>query len=107
MTTQDTATPWRLDLWLILVFLVFGFFIGMIEAGRSPVLCMAVQGGTFAACMLAVGGWYLSTFAGGTPPDEREPYNNAVVRAGVIASMFWGIAGMLEGVIDALQLSFL
>ncbi len=33
-------------------------------------------------------------------------YNDAVVRAGVIASMFWGIVGFLAGLVIALQLAF-
>ncbi|HEU0069766.1 MAG TPA: cytochrome-c oxidase, cbb3-type subunit I [Alphaproteobacteria bacterium] len=36
----------------------------------------------------------------------EEGYNDAVVRAGVIATMFWGLAGFLVGLILALQLAF-
>jgi cytochrome c oxidase cbb3-type subunit 1 len=36
----------------------------------------------------------------------EERYNNSIVRAGVIASMFWGLAGLLAGVVIALQLAF-
>src|SRR5581483_7687607 len=43
---------------------------------------------------------------GRTPADETRPYADAVIKAGVAASMFWGIAVMLVGVIIALQLSF-
>src|SRR3954467_12385435 len=45
-------------------------------------------------------------YVGRTPADERGQYADAVVKAGVVASMFWAIAGMLVGVIIALQLSF-
>ena len=38
--------------------------------------------------------------------DERGTYADSVIKAGVVASMFWGIAGMLVGLIIALQLSF-
>ena len=44
--------------------------------------------------------------SGRIPQDERGPYADAVIKAGVVASMFWGIAGMLVGLIIALQLSF-
>ncbi|MDZ4778164.1 MAG: cytochrome-c oxidase, cbb3-type subunit I [Alphaproteobacteria bacterium] len=42
------------------------------------------------------------------PNEEtvRTRYEDGVVKAGVIASTFWGIAGLLVGVIIALQLSF-
>jgi cytochrome c oxidase cbb3-type subunit 1 len=33
-------------------------------------------------------------------------YENGIVKAGVIASMFWGLAGLLVGVVIALQLAF-
>ena len=46
------------------------------------------------------------TNAGRVPADEKAQYADAVVKAGVIASVFWGIAGMLVGLIIALQLSF-
>jgi cytochrome c oxidase cbb3-type subunit I len=47
-----------------------------------------------------------------TDPDarasarSRADYNNAVVKAGVIATVFWGIAGFLIGDILAWQLAF-
>jgi len=39
-------------------------------------------------------------------PNDASRYENGVVKAGVIASMFWGVAGLLVGLIIALQLSF-
>src|SRR4029078_427166 len=41
-----------------------------------------------------------------TPADEKRQYAEAVVKAGVGASMFWGIVGILVGVIIPPQLSF-
>ena len=43
-----------------------------------------------------------ATITGG----EGETYLDGVVRAGVIATVFWGIAGFLVGLILALQLAF-
>src|SRR6202012_1897596 len=57
-------------------------------------------------CMLGIGAWYLGYYAYRTPQDESGPYANDVVKAGVIAAMVWGIAGMAGGLIRALQLSF-
>ena len=101
----QTYNPWRLDLLLIPIILVLGFTAGLLEAGMSHDPAMSIQGATFAICMGVVMIWYLWTYGYRTPPDELEPYNNAVVRAGVIASMFWGIAGFLVGVIIAFQLA--
>ena len=50
--------------------------------------------------------WLLRRYADGIPADDVSPYANDVIKAGVIASMFWGIAGMLVGVVIALQLAF-
>jgi len=40
------------------------------------------------------------------PVQDITAYQDDVVRAGVIATAFWGIAGLLVGVIIALQLTF-
>ncbi|MBL8629213.1 MAG: cytochrome-c oxidase, cbb3-type subunit I [Rhodospirillaceae bacterium] len=39
-------------------------------------------------------------------PQPLSTYNDEVIKAGVIAAVFWGIAGFLVGLIIALQLSF-
>jgi cytochrome c oxidase cbb3-type subunit 1 len=38
--------------------------------------------------------------------DDRPNYNEAIVRAGVIASTFWGLIGFVAGLWIALQLAF-
>lgn len=43
----------------------------------------------FAASMLGIGIWYLITYGDKLPEDERKGYANAVVKADVIASIFW------------------
>jgi cytochrome c oxidase cbb3-type subunit I len=40
------------------------------------------------------------------PAAGDMPYNDALVRAGVIASTFWGVVGFLVGLVIALQLAF-
>ena len=57
---------------------------------------------TAAAFLLAV----LAIFSGKFPRGDQSVYNYSVVKAGVIASMFWGIAGFLVGDIIAWQLAF-
>src|SRR6266581_779649 len=37
---------------------------------------------------------------------ERSGYNDAIVKAGVVASMFWAVVGLLVGVYIALELAF-
>ena len=38
--------------------------------------------------------------------NDKTRYNENIVKAGVIASMFWGVAGLLVGVVIAFQLAF-
>lgn len=89
---------------LLSVFLLFALLI----AANAKDPAMGYQAWTF----LTLGGLFLvgmSMWAGnGTddnPFDESE-YENSIVKWGVFASMFWGIAGMLVGVIIALQLTW-
>jgi len=106
MPMPTESASGRIDLAIIPGFLITVFFLAIFAAAKSPDPGMVLQAWTLAACIAATGAWYLVTYADGTPADERGPYMNDVVKAGVIASMFWGIAGMLVGLIIALQLSF-
>ena len=42
----------------------------------------------------------------GTPRIDDSEYNDTIIKYGVIATTFWGIVGMLVGVVIALQLAF-
>jgi len=106
MQSATTSSPLRLDLAIIPAILIAGFFAALVEAAKSPDSAMVMQAWTFAACMAGTVIWYLVTYADGIPKDEQSGYANDVIKAGVIASMFWGIAGMAVGLIIALQLSF-
>src|SRR5688572_21563351 len=106
MQLQAAESPFRFDRFVLPIILGLGAFAGLIEAARAPEWAMQVQGWKFLTCMMGTGAWYLWMYDGRTPLDETRTYADGVVKAGVIASMFWGIAGMLVGVIIALQLSF-
>ena len=43
---------------------------------------------------------------GGLPKIDHSEYEDGVIKAGVIATTFWGIAGMLVGLIIACQLTW-
>ncbi|WP_371395696.1 cytochrome-c oxidase, cbb3-type subunit I [Fretibacter rubidus] len=55
-----------------------------------------------------VGGLIAIAFkiTGGLPKFDQGEYEDGVIKAGVIATTFWGIAGMLVGVIIACQLTW-
>jgi cytochrome c oxidase cbb3-type subunit 1 len=48
----------------------------------------------------------LNTFDPEGKPRPQSKYLDGVVRAGVIATVFWGLAGFLVGLVIALQLAF-
>ena len=106
MQGQTAESPWRFDHYLVPLTIFWGLVAALIEAARSPDPRMVMQAWTFGACMAAFGVWYMRTYVGRTPADEKAAYADDVIKAGVWASVFWGIAGMLVGVIIALQLSF-
>ena len=58
--------------------------------------------------MLVAAGLFIWTIrqTDNAPGPKATGYNDAVIRAGVIATTFWGLAGFLVGVIIAFQLAF-
>jgi cytochrome c oxidase cbb3-type subunit 1 len=106
MEAVQSKSPLRLDLFIVPAMIAAGLFAAIVEAAKSPDPRMVIQAWTFAACMAVTAIFYLVNYGGGLPQDERSGYADNVVKAGVIASMFWGIAGMTVGLVAALQLSF-
>lgn len=89
---------------LILVVLIAGALLSVFGAAFATDLPMQVQMYT-ALSGFIFGGLALAYWFGTAKPTE-DKYQMNLVKAGVIASMFWGIAGLLVGVIIALQLAF-
>jgi cytochrome c oxidase cbb3-type subunit 1 len=106
MQTAAVSNRLRLDLFFFPAVLVAGLVIGIVEAARSPDPRMVLQAWTFVAAVAGVGIWFLGRYGGGIPADDSDTYANGVIRAGVIASMFWALAGMAAGLFIALQLAF-
>jgi cytochrome c oxidase cbb3-type subunit 1 len=104
--TAAAPAPMRLDHWFVPAVIFLGLVASLIEAARSPDPRMVSQAWIFGSSLAAMAAWYMWMYVGRTPQDERRQYADAVVKAGTIASMFWGVVGMLVGVIIALQLSF-
>ncbi|MEP4163829.1 cytochrome-c oxidase, cbb3-type subunit I [Maricaulis sp.] len=91
---------------VVLLITFLGALWSLFAAAYAPEAAMRGQawlllGGFLTGIILIVG-----TIAnGGVVNDERE-YNENLVKAGAIATMFWGIAGLLVGVVIAFQLAF-
>ena len=97
MKSKSLAAPWRLDHYFVPLVIFLGLIASLIEAARSPDPLMVTQAWTFGACMMGIGAWYMWMYSGRTPADEKQQYAESVVKAGVVAAMFWGVAGMLVG----------
>eukprot|EP00581_Thalassiosira_minuscula_P021288 CAMPEP_0184440654 /NCGR_PEP_ID=MMETSP0738-20130409/755677_1 /TAXON_ID=385413 /ORGANISM="Thalassiosira miniscula, Strain CCMP1093" /LENGTH=528 /DNA_ID=CAMNT_0026808557 /DNA_START=685 /DNA_END=2268 /DNA_ORIENTATION=- len=62
------------------------------------ILIMLIAGGMFL--------WQVRRTGEEIAPAPMNEYHDGVIRAGVIATAFWGIAGFLVGVVIAFQLAF-
>jgi len=90
----------------LLVFTVIGALVAIVATGLSSDPLFRLQGYIFASggvlgSVALLGGLTSGAFA----PKPGEYMDNPI-RAGVIATMFWGVAGLLVGVVLAAQLSF-
>ena len=90
----------------VLLITVLGALWALFAAAYAPDAAMKGQSwlllaGFLTGILLLVG----SIANGGVENDERE-YNENLIKAGVIASLFWAAAGLLVGVIIAFQLAF-
>lgn len=96
----------RIDILVVSVICVLGLLWSISAAAFSHDLGMTVLAYIF---MLAFAlGIFAITFAGskGKLANDDSVYMDGVLKAGVIASSFWGVIGMTVGVVIALQLAF-
>ncbi|MEQ8267000.1 MAG: cytochrome-c oxidase, cbb3-type subunit I [Parvibaculum sp.] len=97
--------------WLVAGALIAGAFLSIVIAAKAQDVPMAVHAWLFAfslaAGAMALWQRHFSALARGhQPADEDVGYNDGVVKAGTIATLFWGVAGFLVGVVIAFQLAF-
>jgi cytochrome c oxidase cbb3-type subunit 1 len=101
---QDEETPFGAI--LLYVLCGAGALLSLMATAFSHDPLFQVQGWIFTgafvlgAAAMTIGmtsGWFRAT---------PERYEDGVIRAGVIATMFWGVVGMLVGVVIASQLSW-
>jgi cytochrome c oxidase cbb3-type subunit 1 len=96
----------RLDLFAVPALFIFFLFLALTVAVKTTDHLMSIQAVTFMVGFGLAMLWMIRRYASGIPAEDNAPYDNDIVKAGVIAAMFWGIAGMLVGVVIALQLAF-
>jgi cytochrome c oxidase cbb3-type subunit 1 len=92
-------------------------FLGVLLVLGLTMISRAVDVGFYVAGILLLVASVAAIFAAihhateGAPAEPQQSsgkivYNDAVVRAGALASLFWGVAGFAIGLILALQLAF-
>jgi cytochrome c oxidase cbb3-type subunit 1 len=96
----------RGDALVILAILIVTIVLALFGAARAIDAPFAIQMWTLlGACLLGVA-MIVHVLGEAKPNGPASRYENGVVKAGVIASMFWAVAGLLVGVVIALQLAF-
>ena len=93
------------DVTLIAALLGVGAIWALFTTARADDSLMAAHAMIFLFAFVA-GGFALGTHLNSQSLPEETTYEFGVVKAGVFASVFWGIAGFLVGVIIAAQLAF-
>ncbi|PKP76716.1 MAG: cytochrome-c oxidase, cbb3-type subunit I, partial [Alphaproteobacteria bacterium HGW-Alphaproteobacteria-3] len=97
--------------WAVAGSLIAGTVLSIIIAAKAQDAPMAAHAWlfafAFAAGVMVLGQRHLNaTTHGGAREDDGTGYNDGVVKAGAIATLFWGVAGFLVGVVIAFQLAF-
>ena len=99
----STATPGGPAL---LAFAVIGGLLFTFAAAFSDDPLFRFQALIFVAAAVVAGFALTAGLSGDLLREEKDRYVDGVIRAGVIATMFWGAVGMLVGVVIAAQLSW-
>ena len=94
-----------LDVAGILFILVGLACFALFGASRATDSAFATQMWTLLAAAV-IGAVLLVGHLGQFTQAQPSKYENGVIKAGVVASMFWAVAGLLVGLIIALQLAF-
>ncbi|MFM6933769.1 MAG: cytochrome-c oxidase, cbb3-type subunit I [Novosphingobium sp.] len=93
----------RAGLWLVVLFLAIVATAGSADWGFAVHMGIVALAALIALVFALRGGDY----TGAAPaPEDRSKYYDEVIRWGVIATVFWGMAGFAAGLFIALQLAF-
>ncbi|GJL94563.1 MAG: cytochrome c oxidase, cbb3-type subunit I [Hyphococcus sp.] len=93
------------DIMVIAAILGIGAIFSLYVAARAVDPMMEVHALVFLGAFL-IGAFALVSHVSSSKEAPQGAYETGVVKAGVFASMFWGVAGFLVGVIIAFQLAF-
>jgi len=91
---------------VLLAFAIVGAFLAIMGVALSHDPIFQLQMGTFALAAVLTAFMLNAGLASGSLRDEPDRYSDNVIKAGVIATMFWCAAGLTVGVLIAAQLSW-
>ena len=92
--------------WLLLAIMATLAIMASADFGFSVHLAI-VAAAAFAALVYTLrSADFSATFPGGPPQADQTRYDDEVIRWGVIATLFWGVAGFAAGLYIALQLAY-
>jgi cytochrome c oxidase cbb3-type subunit I len=85
---------------------VISCVIGLIWAAAGKDTGMVLAGTILVVASAMAGVYLIDRFRGKAPSPEETGYADGVIRAGVIATVFWGLVGFLVGDFIAWQLAY-
>ncbi|HVY84560.1 MAG TPA: cytochrome-c oxidase, cbb3-type subunit I [Caulobacterales bacterium] len=106
MAFAKNSEAWRGDLFGIGAIVIIGASLAIYGAANAFDRPFQIQMYTMLAAFVLGFAALIGAVSKQPKEEERSRYQNGVIKAGVIASMFWGVAGLLVGVIIALQLAY-
>jgi cytochrome c oxidase cbb3-type subunit 1 len=105
VATIDTEGP-PFGAIVMLMLSVAGAIVAVCAAAVSKDPAFVTATLIFCAACIAAAGVLTAKLANGSFRSEPQKYADGVIKAAVIASIFWGIVGMTVGVLAASQLAF-
>ncbi|RED16301.1 cytochrome-c oxidase, cbb3-type subunit I [Parasphingopyxis lamellibrachiae] len=91
---------------LLVAFLAFVAAASAADSGFAVHMWIVVAAALLATFVIANKADFAALARGGAPKPDQSRYDDDPVRWGVIATVFWGMAGFLAGLYIALQLAF-
>ncbi len=91
---------------IVTAIFVLGLLWSLIAAANGVDAAIRSHAWIIGICFLVGLFAIAGVYSGGGVNVDKTEYNETIVKYGVIASMFWAIAGLLVGVVIAFQLAF-
>src|SRR5690606_38938030 len=111
-SAPGTTPPGTMTLsaWAVMLSLIAGSILFIAIAANAQDAPMAIHAWIFVfaflAGIMAIGQRHMNATSGRPLADDGTGYADGVVKAGAIATLFWGVVGFLVGVVIAFQLTY-